>query len=486
MMDLNNMQNNNENEENSSQINGTGWTAYENNSTSPETGSETSSSSSQTNNAQENTDTDSQWNYDTYETTTNTASDSSSIPPKKPSGKKGGKVAMAIAGGALSVAVLGFSIFGVYSAFFAKGMADNNQNQQSQTSSQTDPNLPSLDINDTPEKEDTASADGELTTTQIAEKVKPSVVGIVQYQYTSQSISASGEGSGIIMTEDGYILTNAHVIEGASGIKVVLNNGDEYEARIIGSDTRTDLAVIKIEATGLTPAEFGDSDSLKDGEKVVAIGNPGGMAFAGSVTQGIVSGINRVVSSDYGDMKYIQTDAAINPGNSGGALVNEYGQVIGINSAKISATEYEGIGFAIPVNAAKPIIDDLIQNGRVTGRVMLGIYNPIDVDEIAARVYGVPTGVQITSTDPNSDLAKKGVIAGDIITAINGTAVSSTTDIRNIIDEFEVGDTVTLTVYRRTQGQNDKTFDVNVALMEDTSSSVSTQQQTPQIQGQNF
>lgn len=422
----------------------------------------------------------SEWNFDSYDTQTNASAPN----PKKPSGKKGGKIALGIAGGILSVAVVGFSIYGVYSAFNTMGNAGgfiSGEDGPQSSQSQVDENLPSLDINGTPNTEETVAADGKLTTTQIAEKVKPSVVGIVQYQYTSSSIAAAGEGSGVIMTSDGYILTNAHVIEGASGIKAVLSDGTEYEARVVGSDTRTDLAVIKIDAENLTPAEFGDSDALKDGEKVVAIGNPGGLAFAGSVTQGIVSGTNRQVSSEYGDMKYIQTDAAINPGNSGGALVNEYGQVIGINSSKIAATEYEGIGFAIPMNDAKPIIDDLIQNGRVTGRVMLGVYNPIAVDEIAARVYGVPTGVQIAATDPNSDLAKKGVMAGDIITAINDTPVSSVADIRNIIDEFKPGDTVKLAVYRRTQGQKDKSFEVVVALMEDTTSSV-TQQQMPQFQ----
>lgn len=530
MMDQNNTYNNNENMNNESgtvqnnnenlnnttpnentntQMNGAGWTAYEStaseNTSSSDNVNQTANTTSdytqpQNNASQPNAGSDNQWDYasyDTYRAYTNpnanseagtnqyNASQPNTNPPKKPSGKKGGKVVLSIAGGVLAVAVLGFSVFGVYSAFFNKGivsnMLNNNTTENQSSSSQVDPNLPSLNINDTPESEQTTSADGILATEQIAEKVKPSVVGVVQYQYNSQSIAASGEGSGVIMTSDGYIITNAHVIEDASGIKVVLNNGEEYEARIVGSDTRTDLAVIKIDAENLTAAEFGDSDALKDGQKVVAIGNPGGLTFAGSVTQGIISGTNRIVSSDYGDMEYIQTDAAINPGNSGGALVNEYGQVIGINSAKISDTDYEGIGFAIPMNSAKPIIDDLIQNGRVTGRVMLGIYNPIDVDEIAARVYGVPTGVQITSTDPNSDLAQKGVIAGDIITAINGTAISSTSDIRNIIDDFKVGDSVTLSVYRRTQ-QGDKTFDVSVTLMEDTTTS-STVQQTPQVQG---
>ncbi len=337
-MNLNNMQNGSG--ENNPQNNGeNGWNTYsgagntasyeaENKDGAFSGNNEGNSSGSQT--------TDNQWDFENY------GSGESQQPKqdKPPKNGKGSKIALGIAGGVLAAAVVGFSIFGVYSAFYAKGMTDKNDNNQ-QSQSQNSGNLPSMDINDTPEADETSSVDGELTTEQIAEKVKPSVVGIVQYQYTSSSISAAGEGSGVIMTADGYILTNAHVIEGASGIKVVLNNGEEYEARVIGSDTRTDLAVIKIEAENLTPADFGDSDSLKDGEKVVAIGNPGGLTFAGSVTQGIVSGTNRVVSSDYGDMTYIQTDAAINPGNSGGALVNEFGQVVGINSSKISAQKFQ-------------------------------------------------------------------------------------------------------------------------------------------------
>ncbi|MFQ9872731.1 MAG: S1C family serine protease [Oscillospiraceae bacterium] len=307
---------------------------------------------------------------------------------------------------------------------------------------------------------------------------------MVQYQYGSSSIEASGEGSGIIMTSDGYIITNAHVISGASGIKVVLNNGEEYEARVIGSDTRTDLAVIKIEANNLTPAEFGESSKMQEGDIVMAIGNPGGLTFAGSITQGILSGVNRQLSSSYGTTSVLQTDAAINPGNSGGALVNEYGQVIGINSSKISATDYEGIGFAIPIDDAKPIVDDLIQNGRVTGRVVLGVYNAQSVDEVASRVYGVPTGVLVGGTDPESDLAQKGVITGDIITKINNTDVTSTADIYTVLQDFEVGDSVKLTVFRRTSGQSDKTFEVTVTLMEDTGETTTQSQQQGSQRGQ--
>lgn len=210
-----------------------------------------------------------------------------------------------------------------------------------------------------------------------------------------QNYQAEGMGSGIIIREDGYIVTNAHVVEGAKGITVQLGDGTSYEGRLVGSDSKTDLAVVKVDAENLPAATFGNSDQVKMGEKVLAIGNPQSMDFAGSVTQGIVSGLNRQITAGGQNgttvthyTNLIQTDAAINPGNSGGALVNEYGQVIGINSAKVIATGAEGMGFAIPSNEVKPIVDDLIAYGRVTGRVRLGIY-ATEVDEVLARLNHV-------------------------------------------------------------------------------------------------
>lgn len=424
------------------------------------------------------------WKFEDYDVAAGRGKPPKQKKPKTPGKNRGLKVFAGILGGVMALGVLTFSGYGVYSAFFRSGslQAGGSNSQQSSSSQE---NLPSLNVESTPESEtSSASADGKLTAREVAAKVKPSVVGVVQYQYGSSSIEASGEGSGIIMTSDGYIITNAHVISGASGIKVVLNNGEEYEARIIGSDTRTDLAVIKIEANNLTPAEFGESSKMQEGDIVMAIGNPGGLTFAGSITQGILSGVNRQLSSSYGTTSVLQTDAAINPGNSGGALVNEYGQVIGINSSKISATDYEGIGFAIPIDDAKPIVDDLIQNGRVTGRVVLGVYNAQSVDEVASRVYGVPTGVLVGGTDPESDLAQKGVITGDIITKINNTDVTSTADIYTVLQDFEVGDSVKLTVFRRTSGQSDKTFEVTVTLMEDTGETTTQSQQQGSQRGQ--
>lgn len=327
---------------------------------------------------------------------------------------------------------------------------------------------PGLTLNDKPEVLAEVDASGRLTTPAVIRKALPSVVGIVQYQ-ANLNFEPAAQGSGIVISSDGYIITNAHVIQKADGIKVVLNNGEEYEARVVGADVRTDLAVIKIEANNLTFAELGNSDQIEMGESVIAIGNPSGLSLAGSVTQGIVSGLDRAVKSAGSayTINCIQTDAAINPGNSGGALVNQFGQVIGINSAKIAANDYEGIGFAIPINDAKPIIDDLIKNGRVTGRVKIGITDLREIDEVLASMNGLPTGIYIYATDPASDLSQKGVTPGDVITKINGISIKSVDEIMDILKNFKPGDSITLTIYRRTPSMKSQTFDVVIRLMED-------------------
>ena len=292
-------------------------------------------------------------------------------------------------------------------------------------------------------------------------------MGVVQYQ-RMQSLRPSASGSGVIMSSDGYIVTNAHVVDGADSIKVVLNNGEEYEASLIGIDTKTDLAVIKISATNLTPAEFGNSKQVEDGEPVVAIGNPGGIELAGSVTQGIVSAAEREVKSSNGGyrMKCIQTDAAINPGNSGGALINQYGQVIGINSSKIAATDYEGIGFAIAMTEAKPIIDDLLNYGYVKDRVKIGI-SYTEVDAILAKLNGIPAGIYVEAVEQDSDAYAKGIRQGDIITHINGKEIASSDVITEELKNFKPGQTVTLTVFRSTVNGQTRTYEQSVVLSED-------------------
>lgn len=243
-----------------------------------------------------------------------------------------------------------------------------------------------------------------------------------------------------------------------------MSDKTEYEATIIGYDTDTDIAVLKIDASGLTPAEFGNSDDLQVGELVLAIGNPLGFELFGSVTSGIVSALNREININDKKMSLIQTDAAINSGNSGGPLVNSYGQVIGINSAKMTSTyssaSVEGLGFAIPITQAKTIIDDLINYGYVKGRPQLGI-TCIDVDETTANLYNMSVGAYVRSVTPNGAADLAGIQEGDIIIGVNGTAVSTTEEINEKKNEFKAGDTITLTISR-----NGKDTDVQVTLQE--------------------
>lgn len=307
----------------------------------------------------------------------------------------------------------------------------------------------------------------ELTLQQIAKKLIPSVVCIQNYQRAyqggfgqSSGLQEAGEGSGIIATSDGYIITNAHVVDGASALKVVLSDGTTYDATLVGSDTATDLALLKIDAADLTAAEFGSSDDLQVADMVMAVGNPGGMAFQSSVTIGYVSALDRQMTDSNGyTQTFIQTDAAINPGNSGGALVNVYGQVVGINTAKISDEAYEGLGFAIPMDSAKPIIENLKENGSVA-RPMLGISGSY-LNSLTARYYGLEEGMYIQSIT-NTALIQAGVQAGDVITSINGQAVTSSSTINAVIVSKNVGDTVDLEICRR----GGSTFTVTVPLIQ--------------------
>ncbi len=321
-------------------------------------------------------------------------------------------------------------------------------------------------ITDSPKSKGARTTDGALTVKEVSEKVRPAVVGVTCQ--SSASFSASSVGSGIIMSEDGYIITNNHVIEGMTTIQVVLDDGQKFDARLIGADARTDLAVIKIEATDLPKAEFGDSDMLEQGDPAIAIGNPAGLQLQNTVTYGIISAINRDIVVEDREMTLIQTDASINPGNSGGPLVNEFGQVIGINTIKVGISYYEGLGFAIPMNTAKPIIDELISRGYIKGRPSIGISGET-FSERDAAFYGLPAGLYIEYVHPYSDAFKKGLRRGDIITKMNGTRLTSTAEIKKIRDTFSAGDTVTLTVYR-----NSKEIDIDVILMDEATISNST------------
>ena len=310
------------------------------------------------------------------------------------------------------------------------------------------------------------SAGDALDVTQIAEKVGPSVVGIINKQNVTSwwhggTIEQEGSGSGIIISQDGYIITNSHVIEGASSIEVVLSSGDEYVAKLIGQDVKTDLAVIKIEAKGLPAAELGKSSELKVGELAVAIGNPLGLEFQGSVTAGVISALNRTMDVDGRQYTLVQTDAAINPGNSGGPLVNKYGQIIGINTVKISTSDTEGMGFAIPIDVAVPIIEELINKGYVSGRPQIGI-GVREITEDMSKYYNLPIGVYVVSVSEGSGAEKAGILIGDVIVKADGKAVTNMDELNDIRDTHKAGEALKLDIVR--SGQN---MTVNVVLGEE-------------------
>lgn len=313
-----------------------------------------------------------------------------------------------------------------------------------------------------------------LTVPQIAQKVGPSVVGVInkttvsaqqywdpwsgRYYYSQDPSQDSetveqGSGSGIIISDDGYIVTNQHVIDGATEVEVVLNTGTTYKAEIVGQDEKTDLAVLKItpENETLTAAVLGDSTTVEVGELAVAIGNPMGMEFSGSVTAGIISAVNRTMTIDNRTYNLIQTDAAINSGNSGGALINQYGEVIGINSVKLSSEGVEGMGFAIAISEAKPIINDLMQSGHVTGRPLVGI-------GITETRYGL----FISSIQEGSGAEEAGLQVNDMILEVDGQKVTSTSEVNEIRDAKKPGDYLTFKILRESE-----TMEISVKLTEE-------------------
>ncbi len=313
----------------------------------------------------------------------------------------------------------------------------------------------------------------------IAEKVGPSIAGIkVTYKVVSPfnffgdfESQGEGEGSGIIVTKDGYILTNYHVIEKAYSstnkkmageIQVYLpNNKKPISAKVVGTDARTDLAVIKIEQDNLPEAELGNSSELRVGELAVAIGNPLGLEFAGSVTAGVVSAVNRSMEVDGKKLTLIQTDAAINPGNSGGALVNSKGQVIGVNTVKLASTGIEGLGFAIPIDEVKPIMEQLIKYTYVKGRPQIGI-GGVNVDEHTSRVYDIPVGVYVRQVFPFSGAEKAGIQVGDVIVEFGGKPVKTIEELNDIKEGFKAGDTVKVAIIRE-----GKRMTINLKLTEE-------------------
>ncbi len=311
-----------------------------------------------------------------------------------------------------------------------------------------------------PEKTGTPSAgfayDGQYTRAQVVELCAPSVVGIdgvfevtVSYWGQRQTYEQPGSGSGVILTEDGYIATCAHVVDGAKSLTVTLNDDTAYEATIVGTDVRNDLAIIKIDATGLVPATLGDSDMLTVGEDVIAIGNPLG-ELRGTATSGIISAVKRSITVENTEMELIQTDAAISPGNSGGGLFNASGRLIGIVNAKVSDTSAEGLGFAIPVNSVVKEINDLLHYGYVTGRAYLGVYtqNVTLTSGYGYFSYGGTNCVQITDVVKGSAADAAGLKAGDLILEIDGKTVSSNSDLSDLVAGYNAGDTATMTIRR--------------------------------------
>lgn len=392
-----------------------------------------------------------------------------STPPQAPKSKKGMKVFVAC------IAVLIVFALGFGAASIVKSI--NKADPDEKEIENIVEGLPEVSINESPVSPTGISKGGILTPAQIAAKLAPSNVGIVVY--TRNSNSSAGEGSGVIMGEDEsgtytYIITCAHVISDAGiSARVQLDNGTTYDAEIVGFDTRTDLGVLKIKAKGLPAAEFGNSSALVVGDPVYAIGNPGGVELFGSFTSGYVSSIDRPVNSEIGyTMKSIQHSAAISPGNSGGMLVNAYGQVIGINSQKIAATDYEGIGFAIPISSAKDIIENLINHGYVPDRPMLGItYYPVSASaqySMIAQIKGLPAGTLIINEiDPEGALANTEARQYDMITEVDGKPLTTADVLLERIDNGKVGDKMILTLCRVNSNYSIDEFELEIALVED-------------------
>lgn len=392
-------------------------------------------------------------------------------PPKKP---KKNPIVLGITIGLVAIVLLCVILgIAVISSKDEPSTPGTTTSDTSSSNSNSTSSSPSVVINDSD------TNDGGLTTTEIVAKNLDSTVVINMYgnstiSYGNFSFGNSNEtkqlgtASGIIMSKDGYIITNQHVVINEntatpySKIEVVLYNGAKYTATVVGADEDTDLAVIKIDATGLKTATFGDSDAMQIGDRIVTIGNSGGLEW--SASQGIISGQKRDVYDETGyAIQCLQIDAVINPGNSGGPLINNKGEVIGINSAKIVYSGYEGLGFSIPIKEAKPILDDFIACGHVTGRVELGITGY----SVTQTGY---EGFMIQDINEDSCLAGTQVQQYDIITGINGKNVSNRTELRNQLSKYKPGDSVTLNILRITNRQEGTTttFTVDVKLKEAT------------------
>lgn len=314
-----------------------------------------------------------------------------------------------------------------------------------------------------------AKTNNSYTAAKASEKVSDSVVGILCYSDDvpdqADTTTASSQGSGIIFSQDGYVITNAHVIgnsKTAYAIRVVTSDGKVYKAGVVGYDSRTDIAVLKMDdAKGLTPATFGDSSQLEVGQDIIVVGNPGGLDYQNTTTKGVISALDRKLSTS-SLTKYIQTDAAINPGNSGGPLVNYYGQVVGITTSKIVSETYEGMGFAIPSQTVKNIVDTLVKNGYVEGRVKIGI-SGIAVTSDQASNYNIPQGIYVQSIVSGGPCDGTSLEEGDIITEVDGETITSFADVYAILETHKPGDKIKVKYYSSSSGDGE----VEITLQKD-------------------
>lgn len=408
------------------------------------------------------------WNYVDYKS------------GEKTKGKKQKKKDFGLRIFALSVAAVFVLSFASLSGFFilnSLGYIDN-QHQDSQNAESGEQDVNTKNVLSIPL--DDSGNTQTLTVTQIAKKCAPSAVGIMvemsSSDYFGRTYVSKGVGSGFILTSDGYIATNNHVVKNASAITVVLSDGTKYDATLVGADSTTDIAVVKIDAKNLPTAELGNSDNLVVGELAVAIGTPASIELAGTVTDGIISAVDRKIqvtdsyTKSSKTMTLIQTNATINPGNSGGPLINSKGQVIGINTLKLTE-EYEGIGFAIPINGAMKIINQLISDGKVTnrddnlvtGNVSIGITQYADISQKESEYYGIPQGVLVIQINKSSSATQAGLRRGDIIIKYNDTPVKTSSEINELKNKNKAGDTVKLTIYRDGEGEKEISFKIDMA-----------------------
>ena len=393
------------------------------------------------------------WERDSYET-------GSTKPPKN----RGGLLSVLL----VAVILLGSitSALGIMNIRLFRQLNENGENSASVsfnngTEASVDPSQPletsptapsggvEVDIRPAPDGVENVPQAGGLSYQQIYDKAIGSVVSI-----TCRMANSTSTGTGVVLSTEGYIVTNCHVVEGAQNISVLLTDNRKLQARLIGADAVSDLAVLYVDAGDLTPAEFGDSDSLRVGDAVAAIGDPLGPEFRGTMTDGIVSAINRDVDMDGRTMTLIQTNAALNSGNSGGPLINCYGQVIGINTMKIGAftdsAGVEGIGFAIPSATVKDIVDQLISQGYVSGRPTLGLEGE-SLSTFYQHYYRLPAGLYITSVAPGSDAEVKGIEHGDMLLSVDDQRIVSMDELKSVLYDREVGETVKVVIYRSGQ-----------------------------------